>query len=294
MIDVSLFRIRAFNTALAVNFLAIFVAVGYFLFVAQYLQLVAGLSPLQAGLWSLPSAVAFTVASQLAPRIAHRVAPAHLVGGGLVLAAVGLLLLTQVDATGSLGALILGSVVISLGLAPVFGLTTELIVGSAPPERAGAASGISETGAELGGALGIAGLGSIGVALYRGQVADQLPSGLPTEVAAAAQDTLGAAVGAAAVLDDASAATVLQVTTRGVRRRDAGQRRGRRRHRRRCRRARAGRSAADGRCRRRGVRRGPVAGRRRTGAGRPARAGTGGLLMRRPCPVSPARPRFGS
>ena len=212
MIDVSLFRIRAFNTALAVNFLAIFVAVGYFLFVAQYLQLVAGLSPLHAGLWSLPSAIAFTVASQLAPRLSHRVAPAHLVSGGLVLAAVGLLLLTRVDATGSLGALIVGSVVISLGLAPVFGLTTELIVGSAPPERAGAASGISETGAELGGALGIAGLGSIGVALYRGQVADQLPSGLPTEVAAASQDTLGAAVGAAAVLDEASAATVLQVT----------------------------------------------------------------------------------
>ena len=55
------------------------------------------------------------------------------------------------------GALVVASVVISLGLAPVFGLTTELIVGSAPPERAGAASGISETGAELGGALGIAG-----------------------------------------------------------------------------------------------------------------------------------------
>jgi len=61
MIDVRLFRVRAFNAALAVNFLAIFVMIGYFLFVAQYLQLVVGLSPLVAGLWSLPSAVAFIV-----------------------------------------------------------------------------------------------------------------------------------------------------------------------------------------------------------------------------------------
>jgi MFS transporter, DHA2 family, multidrug resistance protein len=67
MIDVGLFKLGSFNAALATNFLAIFVAVGYFLFVAQYLQLVVGLSPLEAGLWSLPSAVGFIIGSQLAP-----------------------------------------------------------------------------------------------------------------------------------------------------------------------------------------------------------------------------------
>jgi DHA2 family multidrug resistance protein-like MFS transporter len=82
----------------------------------------------------------------------------------------------------------------------VFGLTTELIVGSAPPERAGAASGISETGAELGGALGIAVLGSIGVAAYRGRLSDSLPTSTPTDVADTAHDTLGAAIGAASDL----------------------------------------------------------------------------------------------
>jgi DHA2 family multidrug resistance protein-like MFS transporter len=170
IIDVRLFRIRSFNAALATNFLAIFVAVGYFLFIAQYLQLVVGLSPLEAGLWSLPSAFGFIVGSQLAPRIARRVRPGHLIGGGLALGAAGLVLLTQVGVTGGLPALVTASVIISLALAPVFGLTTELIVGSAPPEKAGSASGISETGAELGGALGIAILGSIGVAIYRGQL----------------------------------------------------------------------------------------------------------------------------
>jgi DHA2 family multidrug resistance protein-like MFS transporter len=202
MIDLSLFRLRAFNAALATNFLAIFVAIGYFLFVAQYLQLVVGLSPFEAGLWSLPSAAGFIVASQIAPRIARRVRPAYVIGAGLGLAAAGLGILTQVGAVDGLAPLVAGSVVISLGLAPVFGLTTELIVGSAPPERAGAASGIAETGSELGGALGIAVLGSIGVAVYRGEVADSIPTGLPAEAALAARDTLGAAVAVAEQLPD--------------------------------------------------------------------------------------------
>ena len=194
MIDVRLFRIPAFNAALAVNFVSIFVMVGYFLFVAQYLQLVEGLSPLVAGLWSLPSALAFVVGSQLTPRLVQRVRPAHLIGGGLAIGAVGLAMLAQAGPSGGLPTIVAASIVISVGLAPVFGLTTELIVGSAPPERAGAATGISETGAELGGALGIAILGSIGVAIYREQVADRLPSSVPAEAEAIARDTLGSAI----------------------------------------------------------------------------------------------------
>src|SRR6266511_1876800 len=210
MIDVGLFRITAFNAALATNFLAIFVAVGYFLFVAQYLQLVVGLSPLQAGLWSLPSAFGFIIGSQLGPRVLHRVRPAVVIGGGLASSAAGLAVLTQVGASAGLAPLIVGSVIISLGLAPVFALTTELIVGSAPPERAGAASGISETGAELGGALGIAILGSVGVAIYRGELADRLPAAVPAEAAAAARDTLGSAVAVAGELPGQLGAVVLQ------------------------------------------------------------------------------------
>ncbi|HEX7197380.1 MAG TPA: MFS transporter [Candidatus Limnocylindria bacterium] len=200
MIDVRLFRIPLFNAALAVNFLSIFVMVGYFLFVAQYLQLVVGLSPLEAGLWSLPSAIAFVVGSQLTPRIVHLVRPGHLIGGGLAVGAAGLAMLSQVGLSNGLAMLIAASIVISIGLAPVFGLTTELIVGSAPPERAGAASGISETGAELGGALGIAILGTIGVAIYRGEVADRLPASVPAEAEAIARDTLGSAIAVAGQL----------------------------------------------------------------------------------------------
>jgi DHA2 family multidrug resistance protein-like MFS transporter len=202
MIDVGLFRIRAFSSALAVNFFTVFVAIGYFVFVAQYLQLVVGLKPFAAGLWSLPSAVGFVAGSQLAPRIVQRVRPAYLIGAGLAMAAVGLIVLTQVGTTGGLPPLVVASVIVSLGLAPVFGLTTEMIVGSAPPERAGAASGISETGAELGGALGIAILGSVGTLIYRAQLATDLPSGLPAATAEAARDTLGGALAVARQLPD--------------------------------------------------------------------------------------------
>jgi DHA2 family multidrug resistance protein-like MFS transporter len=202
MIDLRLFRSSAFNASLATNLLGIFIAVGYFLFVAQYLQLVLGLSPLEAGLWSLPSAAGFIVGSNLAPRILRRVRPAYVIGVGLAMATVGLAVLAQVGGSAGtdLAILAIASLFVSLGLAPVFTATTDLIVSSAPPERAGAASGISETGAELGGALGIAILGSIGVAVYRGVLADNLPVGVPGQAATIARDTLGGAVGVAAQL----------------------------------------------------------------------------------------------
>jgi len=210
LIELRLFRIPAFNAALATNMLSIFVAVGYFLFVAQYLQLVLGLSPLQAGLWSLPSAIGFTVGSNLAPRFVHRVRPALVLSPALVLAALGLALLTQVGGSNGLLIVVIASVVVSLALSPVFNLTTELIVGSAPPEKAGAASGISETAIELGGALGIAILGSIGVAIYRAELADRLPAAIPAEAAAIARDTLGSAVAIASQLPDQLGAALLE------------------------------------------------------------------------------------
>jgi DHA2 family multidrug resistance protein-like MFS transporter len=159
----------------------------------------------------VPSAIAFVIGSNLAPRIVRVVRPAYVMATGLGLAAVGLAVLTQVGATDGLATVVLASVVISLGLAPVFGLTTELIVGSAPPERAGAASGVSETGAELGGALGISILGSIGVAIYRGDISRVLPADIPAAAADAARDTLGAAVSTAADLPAALGATLVAI-----------------------------------------------------------------------------------
>jgi DHA2 family multidrug resistance protein-like MFS transporter len=128
---------------------------------------------------------------------------------GLAIAALGFGVMSRVDGAGDLALVVIGSLVFSLGLAPVFTLTTDLIVGSAPPERAGAASAISETGAELGGALGIAILGSIGTAVYRNEVSDTVPAGVPPAEAETARDTLGGAVAAAERLTDPLGAALL-------------------------------------------------------------------------------------
>jgi MFS transporter, DHA2 family, multidrug resistance protein len=168
MIDTRLFRVPAFSVALAGGTFALFAVYGMDLFIAQYLQLVLGLNPFEAGLWLLPAALGFVIGSNLAPLIAARVPTAQVLGGGAAVTAIGLALLTQVEAASGLAVLVAGSVVMSLGAAQIITLGTDVVVGAVPPERAGSASGISETGLELGGALGIALLGSIGAAVSGG------------------------------------------------------------------------------------------------------------------------------
>jgi DHA2 family multidrug resistance protein-like MFS transporter len=193
MIDLRLFRIRAFSGSLAAYTLSIGVVFGAFVFILQHLQLVLDLSPLRAGVWMVPGGIAFIVGGMLTPVFVRYLRPGFVMTIGLAVAAGGFAMLTQVDETTGVAFLVIATVVFSIGLTPVIALATDLIVGAAPRERAGAASGISETGAELGGALGIAILGSIGVAVYRGRLAGELPAGLTDEQAASARDTLGGA-----------------------------------------------------------------------------------------------------
>jgi MFS transporter, DHA2 family, multidrug resistance protein len=208
LIDLRLFRVPAFSAALVTYTFGVFAAFGTFLFIAQYLQLVLGLSPLHAGLWSAPGSVAFVIGSNLAPRIVRRVRPAFVVAGGLLLAALGFGLITQIGIN-SLVLVVVGNVVMSLGFGFTFTLTVDLVVSAAPPERAGAASALAETGAEFGGALGLAVLGSLGLAVYRSQLNANLPSGIAPEVVRAAQETISGAVTAAAQLPDSLGAALL-------------------------------------------------------------------------------------
>jgi DHA2 family multidrug resistance protein-like MFS transporter len=200
LIDLRLFRVPAFSAALATNILGFLVMFSAFLYIAQYLQLVIGLSPMMAGLWSLPSAFAFIAGSMFTPALLRRVRPAFVMAAGLLFGAIGFGILTQLNGPSSLATLVIGSVVFSLGLTPVVTLTTDLVVGAAPPERAGAAASLSETSSEFGGALGIAIFGSIGTAVYRSKVGDAMPSDVAPAVAASMRDTLGGAVSAAGEL----------------------------------------------------------------------------------------------
>jgi MFS transporter, DHA2 family, multidrug resistance protein len=210
LIDLGLFRRPAFSLALGANTLGFAVVFGIEVFVAQYFQLVLGYSPLEAGLWSLPGAAAFVVGSQLTPPLAARVGPPAAMLGGISVAIAGVSLLTQVGAADGPGLLVAGIVVLSLGLAPLFTLAADLAIGTAPPERAGAAAGLSETSSELGGALGLAILGTVGTAVYRNSSADALPADLPADAASTAGDTLAGAVAVADRLPQLDAANVLE------------------------------------------------------------------------------------
>jgi DHA2 family multidrug resistance protein-like MFS transporter len=209
LIDLRLFRVPAFSAALATNTLSIFMAFGSFLLIAQYLQLVLGLTPLAAGLWTAPGTVAFVIGSNLAPRLVRRIHPRIIVTAALTIGVIGFFLMTQIGSD-SLALVVIGNTLMSLGFGHAFTLTTDMIIGTAPPERAGAASAISETGNELGGALGIAILGSLGTAIYRSQVDATLPASIPPEAVEAARQTLGGAVAAAAQLPDPLGAALLQ------------------------------------------------------------------------------------
>ena len=167
MIDLALFRIPAFTASLVVNLAGVFFIFGIFLFQNLFMQLVIGLTPLEAALWSIPSSLVFTVMSFQAWPVTNRLGPVKTVLLGLVVNALGTGLMAIAAWHSSLIGVLGASMIMGLGFVPVILTTTGLIVGTAPPERAGSASAISETSAEFGGALGVAILGSLGTLIYR-------------------------------------------------------------------------------------------------------------------------------
>jgi DHA2 family multidrug resistance protein-like MFS transporter len=193
LLDLRLFTIRAVSGALVLSLLVAAVQGGSGFFVAQYLQVVEGLSPLKAGLWVLVPTFALILGIFMSQGMAQKVRPAYIVTAGMGLAAVGMLVLTQISATSGVGVLLIGFTVVYIGVSPVGPLVSQLVVPSAPPEKAGSAASLQSTSGELGVALGIAALGSVGVAVYRGHV------GVPAEIAGtpagdAARETISGAL----------------------------------------------------------------------------------------------------
>ena len=206
LLDIGLFRQPRFAAALAAYALSGLAMFGVYIFITQYLQVVRGLDPLRAGLVTLPWALAFVVGSLFAPRLTRHGSPLRIFVAGQLTAVVGFLMLLCVDSASGLPWLVAGMVTMGLGMAPVFTLGNEIIITSAPPERAGAASALSETVAELSGALGVAVLGSVGVAWYQARVLAAVPNGLPAPAVEAASETIAGALHVAASLGGADGA----------------------------------------------------------------------------------------
>lgn len=186
MISPALFRGRGFAPAVVLNLISVFGMMGSAFFTTQYLQSVLDKSALEAALWALLPSVPIGAAAPIATSLVQKgVNRAHVVTAGFAIAACGYALLALAG-TDSMWLVLTACGVLAVGIVTVVSQITDLAMGTAPVERAGAASSLLETGAEFGGALGMAVLGSIGTAIYR----HEIPSSAPD----AARETLGGAL----------------------------------------------------------------------------------------------------
>ncbi|MEV7421761.1 MFS transporter [Streptomyces sp. NPDC091212] len=215
MVDLALVRRAAYGGSVLVNLLAMAATVGYAIFLTQYLQSVLGKSPFEAALWSLVPSLGVVVAAPTGAALATRVDRAHVMCGGLLLSAAGFGWLSQVRTDSALWTVLVGSSMYAAGLVTAMTLANELALGAAPPERAGSAAAVLESGQELGGALGMAILGSIGAAVYSADMKSAAP-----DAPAAARETLGGAMSAAQRLGgdagDSLLATAREAFTHGM------------------------------------------------------------------------------
>lgn len=200
LLDLKLFAGRTFSATLGSLLAYSTLSGGTMVLVAQYFQLVGGLSPLRAGLALAPGMVASMVSFQVAPLLARRIGPAPLISGGIGISVAGLLVMTTSGTSGS-AVLIVGFLVSCLGTGPLVTLGTNLVIGSAPPERAGSAAAMSQTCNEFGYALGVAVLGSVMAAVYRARI--------PADAPAAARDSVTGAAQAATRLSDQDGAALM-------------------------------------------------------------------------------------
>jgi DHA2 family multidrug resistance protein-like MFS transporter len=192
MLDMKLFAVPSFSGAVLVNLVSVFSLVGFLFFLTQHLQLVVGLSPFDAALSLVPGILVIIVAGLTVVPLVKFVRPGYLMAGGLLLSLLAYGSIAIIGDGASLPVLIIAFCVLGAGIGSAETLSNDLILSSVPPDKAGAASGVSETAYELGAVLGTAVLGSILTASYRSSIV--IPDGLSTQDATAALETLGGAV----------------------------------------------------------------------------------------------------
>jgi len=198
LLDLRLFGVRAVSGALVLNLLAGAVLGGNGMLMTLHLQLVEGYSSLVAALWLLIPSVLVIFGIQVAMQLTKKIKPAVVLAGGTLVGGAGMVVLTQVDAVGGMLVLMIGVCIVFAGVAPVNMLSNQLVMLSAPPEKAGSAGSLGTTSGELGTALGIAAIGSLATVFYQGHLT--VPAGVPADAAAASQDSLASATNAAGSL----------------------------------------------------------------------------------------------
>jgi EmrB/QacA subfamily drug resistance transporter len=214
MLDIGLFRNPRFSAASGAISLTFFAMFGSFFLLTQLLQSVMGYTALEAGVRLLPMAVTQMVVAPTSAKAAERLGSKVVVAVGLLVAAAGMLMASRLTADGEYIDVALTLIVLAAGFAMMMPSATEAIMGSVPPEKAGVGSAVNDTTRELGGAFGVAVLGSIVSSTYGPQVRDAVAgTPLPASAVDAVSDQVGAAMevadrlpnGASQLLHDAAA-----------------------------------------------------------------------------------------
>lgn len=212
MLDLSLFRNRVFSTAITANILSLFSFSGFILFLAQHLQLLEGMSPSASGIAMIPALIATVAAGLVVVPLVRKVRPGFVVAGGLALSAAGYFLVVFADHSTWPTLLLSALLVLALGVGSAETISNDLILGTVPAEKSGAAAAISETGYELGALLGTAVLGSILTASFQHGVV--LPTGISdftsSPSAHQASETLAGTVELAGTLPTPLAAALME------------------------------------------------------------------------------------
>lgn len=212
MLDVRFFRNRRFSAANAAITLVFFAMFGQAFLGTQYLQTVLGFSALQSGLRMLPMALVMVALAPIAPRFVEKIGTKLVVGAGLVVVVAGLTIVATVPVADGYVHLLIGFMFVGAGMALTMAPATESIMGSLPRAKAGVGSAMNDTTRQMGGALGVAILGSVFATVYRPNIADRLAgAGLTHEQLTRAQDSIGGALQVAADLPAAAARTVVLI-----------------------------------------------------------------------------------
>ncbi|WP_454836810.1 MFS transporter [Rhodococcus qingshengii] len=215
LIDMSLFRSGAFTAAVFAQFIVVFALAGFSLFTSQYLQLISGYRPFEAGVWLVIPAAAAAVGAIVATPLSRNFSIRAVIVGGLLLVVMGSFVLSFVEVDSSTGLLIFGMSLLTCGVGAAATLNSDIVLTAAAPEKAGTASAISETGAELGGAMGIAILGTISGAIYRHTMVSKMPEGVPAEVSASVTENIGSALSAAETMHAAMGESIRSLAASG-------------------------------------------------------------------------------
>ena len=210
MLDVRLFKVRAFSVGSSTITLQYFAMYGLYFAVAQYLQISHGYSPLKAALAALPIGVTGMIASPMSAVFVRRFGHRRVVGTGLILSALGLLMMGGVTPTTSYLLIGLGFILMGFGNGQTTAPSTTLIMASVPRAKSGVGSAVNDLSRELGGALGIAVLGSIMSSVYRARIATNAGPALAAKAGSTIDTTLYAAAHGSPQLQHAAQVTFAQ------------------------------------------------------------------------------------